>query len=244
MTTMEKENTNGTAKLAEEAKKTEGAKDVQASGDAKGQASSEEVRTGDHAPEGSSCAEETEANVQSVRISELEGLVTQAEDRFMRAKAEVENTRKRMEEQVKQAAKFSFTGFAGAMLEVRDALAAAVSGGNADNKDSLVEGVTLTLKKLDDAFEREEIKEIKAINQPFDPELHYAVSTQETSEVDPNTVVGVMITGYTISDRVLRPATVAVSRKPDGGNSADRASEEAETDNAEQGDGDDREKQS
>jgi molecular chaperone GrpE len=81
--------------------------------------------------------------------------------------------------------------------------------------ESLHEGMKLTMNMLNTAFEKIGVKEINPLNEPFDPQLHQAMTMQEVDDVEPNTVIAVMQKGYLLNDRLVRPAMVMVSKKPE-----------------------------
>jgi len=144
------------------------------------------------------------------QLAVLQVRLTEANDNFLRAKAEAENTRRRAEEDVNKARKFAVEAFAESMLPVKDSLEAAIAIPNAD-KEQLVEGTHATLRQLTAALER---NKVVAINPPpgtkFDPHQHQAISVVP-AEQDANSVVMVLQRGYLIADRVLRPALVTVA---------------------------------
>ena len=162
---------------------------------------------------------------------ELHALLTDARskadqhwDQCLRLQADMENLRKRNERDLANAHKFALEKFANALLPVKDSLEmgllAAVE--NAD-VDKLVEGSELTLKMLASAMEKFNINEINPLNEKFNPEYHEAMSMQERDDVEPNTVVTVVQKGYTLNDRLIRPAMVIVSR----GGAAQQINEQA-----------------
>ena len=144
------------------------------------------------------------------QLAVLQARLTEADDSFLRAKAEAENTRRRADEEVSKARKFAVEAFAESMLPVKDSLEAAIAMPNATN-DQLLEGTHATLRQLTAALER---NKVMAINPPagtkFDPHQHQAISVVP-AEQDANTVVMVLQRGYLIADRVLRPALVTVA---------------------------------
>ncbi|QWT46104.1 nucleotide exchange factor GrpE [Azospira inquinata] len=147
----------------------------------------------------------------------LEDLLRQAEqkaeehhDAWLRAKAETENVRRRAQEDISKAAKFAIEKFAGELLAVNDSLEAALTDTN-PTVDILKSGVELTHKQLVAAFEKSGLKEINPVGEKFDPHHHQAIS-MVPSDQEANTVVTVLQKGYTIADRVLRPALVTVSQ--------------------------------
>lgn len=144
------------------------------------------------------------------QLAALQARLTEANDSFLRAKAEAENTRRRADEEVSKARKFAVEAFAESMLPVKDSLEAAIAIPNATN-EQLLEGTHATLRQLTAALER---NKVMAINPPagtkFDPHQHQAISVVP-AEQDANTVVMVLQRGYLIADRVLRPALVTVA---------------------------------
>ncbi|MEO8837573.1 MAG: nucleotide exchange factor GrpE [Herbaspirillum sp.] len=133
------------------------------------------------------------------------------EDAFMRAKAEVENGRRRAKDDVAKAHKFAIEGFAEQLIGVRDSLEMALKV-EVPSVESLRAGVEVTLKQLNAAFEKHKLMEIAP--QPgdkLDPMKHHALSLV-AAEQEPNTVVEVLQKGYTIADRLLRPALVTVAK--------------------------------
>jgi molecular chaperone GrpE len=144
------------------------------------------------------------------QLAALQARLTEANDSYLRAKAEAENTRRRAEEEVSKARKFAVEAFAESLLPVKDSLEAAIAIQNATN-EQLLEGTHATLRQLSAALER---NKVMAINPPagtkFDPHQHQAISVVP-AEQDANTVVMVLQRGYLIADRVLRPALVTVA---------------------------------
>ncbi len=131
-------------------------------------------------------------------------------DAWLRAKAEADNVRKRAQSDIANAHKYALEGFAGELLAVRDSLEAALAPGNAA-KDAFRSGVELTLKQLTSAFEKFSIKEINPLGEKFDPHKHQGIGVAET-DGDPNTVVSVLQKGYSLNDRVIRPALVTIAK--------------------------------
>lgn len=144
------------------------------------------------------------------QLSSLRARHEEANDAFLRAKAEAENARRRAEEDVSKARKYAVEAFAESLLPVRDSLEAAI-GIPAATPEQLLEGVHATLRQLTQALER---NKVLAISPPpgtrFDPHQHQAISVVP-AEQDANTVVAVLQKGYLIADRVLRPALVTVA---------------------------------
>ena len=134
-------------------------------------------------------------------------------DSYVRALAEVDNVRKRASRDVENAHKFALERFGKELLAVKDSLemGLAVEGASIE---SLLEGSNATLKLLSGTLERFGIVEVDPAGEPFDPELHEAISMQSSDNVEPGSVVIVVQKGYTLNGRLLRPAMVVVSTGP------------------------------
>ncbi|WP_018150445.1 nucleotide exchange factor GrpE [Leeia oryzae] len=129
------------------------------------------------------------------------------------AKAEGENARRRAIEETDKARKFAVEKFAVELLAVKDSLEMALK----DNSsiENIKAGVELTLKQLSGAFEKFAVKEINPHGEKLDPHKHQAMTVIPVADKEPNTVVDVMQKGYTLADRVIRPALVVVSKAPE-----------------------------
>jgi molecular chaperone GrpE len=144
------------------------------------------------------------------QLAELQARHAEVSDAYLRAKAEVENVRRRSEEEISKARKFAVESFAESLLPVRDSLEAAVAI-PAATTDQVLEGVHATLRQLAAALERNKVLEINPpAGTKFDPHHHQAIS-MVPAEQEANTVVAVLQKGYLIADRVLRPALVTVA---------------------------------
>jgi len=131
-------------------------------------------------------------------------------DQFLRAKAEVENARRRADEEISKARKFAVEAFAESLLPVADSLTAGLAIVDATS-EQLREGSEATLRQLKSALERNKVIEINPEKgAKFDPHQHQAISVVP-AEQEANTVVSVLQKGYLIADRVLRPALVTVT---------------------------------
>ena len=141
-------------------------------------------------------------------ITDLNQKLAEMQDNYLRAKAEGENIRRRAVEDISKAHKFAIEGFAENLVPVTDSLYAALNAEAIDAK-AFKEGLEITLKQLLSAFEKGRMTEINpAVGDKFD---HHQAIASVPSEQDANTVVSVLQRGYSISDRVLRPALVMVS---------------------------------
>jgi len=132
----------------------------------------------------------------------------------LRLQAEVENLRKRAQRDLENAHKYGLEKFAVDLLPVRDSLEMGIAAAEGESVDpvKLKEGASLTLKMLGDVMQRYGIVEIDPQGQRFNPEFHEAMSIQQCSDVEPNTVVTVVQKGYILNDRLIRPAMVIVAQ--------------------------------
>jgi len=152
-------------------------------------------------------------------LDKAEATVVEQRDSVLRAKAEMENARRRADGEVEKARKFALERFACELLPVADNLERALQMADANNEalKPMMEGVDITLKSFVSTIEKFGLKVINPQGEAFNPELHQAMSMQESTEVAPNTVMAVMQKGYEINGRLLRPAMVMVSRAAEGG---------------------------
>jgi molecular chaperone GrpE len=153
---------------------------------------------------------EAEVKTPEQEIAELNQRLTEMQDNYLRAKAEGENIRRRAVEDISKAHKFAIESFAEHLVPVTDSLYAALNAESVDAK-AFKEGLEITLKQLLSAFEKGSLTELNpAVGDKFDPHHHQAIASVP-SEQESNTVVSVLQRGYTVADRVLRPALVTVS---------------------------------
>jgi molecular chaperone GrpE len=144
-------------------------------------------------------------------IAALQARNAELADQYVRAQADVQNMRRRADEEVSKGRKFAIEGFAESLLPVLDSLEAGLSIREA-SIDHLREGTEATLRQLKSALERNKVIEIAPpAGTRFDPHLHQAISVVPAPGQEPNTIVGVLQKGYTIAERILRPALVTVS---------------------------------
>lgn len=145
------------------------------------------------------------------QLADTEARLAEMHDAFMRAKADGENIRRRAQEDVAKAHKFAVESFAEAMVPVKDSLEMALKV-ETPSIESLKEGVEMTLKQLNSAFEKNRLLEIlPAQGDKLDPNKHQAVAVVP-AEQEANTVVSVLQKGYMIADRLLRPAIVTAAQ--------------------------------
>ena len=135
-------------------------------------------------------------------------------DRYLRASAEVENVRKRAIRDVEHARKFALENFARELLAVKDSLEMGLTAGQSADAESLVAGSEATLKLLATTLERFGITELDPEGEPFDPEMHEAMTVQPAADVEPGSVLTVIQKGYSLNGRLLRPARVIVAAEP------------------------------
>ncbi len=158
------------------------------------------------------------ADAAASREAELEAELTTIKDQLLRAVAETENVRRRLEQQAEERGKYAVAGFAKDMLQVADNLRRALDSIPAEARETdavartLAEGVELTERGLLSALERYGIKRIEALGQRFDPHLHQAMMEVEDPSQPSGMVVLEMQAGYVIAERLLRPAMVGVSK--------------------------------
>jgi molecular chaperone GrpE len=144
-------------------------------------------------------------------LAAAEARAQESHEQYLRALADMENVRRRAQEDVSKAHKFAIEAFAESMLPVRDSLEMALTV-EVPSVENLREGVEATLRQLTHAFERNRVLVLDPLHQKFDPNLHQAISMVPSRDVAPNHVVSVLQKGYMINDRILRPALVTVSQ--------------------------------
>ena len=147
------------------------------------------------------------------KLAAAQNEIAALKDQHLRAVAEQENIRKRNVQEVQSARDYASRDFAFALLAVKDTLEMVLKD-EQSTPEQLKMGVDMTLKNMVTAFERAKVKEVKAEKAKFDPNLHQAMTQIESTEA-PGTVLQVFQKGYTIADRVLRPAMVAVAKAPE-----------------------------
>ena len=165
------------------------------------------------APEGEQPIDEM-SRLQEQREA-AEAAAGMARDELLRVQAEMQNLRRRTEQDIEKAHKFGQEKFSTELLAVMDNLersAAAAEASEDEAVQAIKEGVELTLKGFMDCFTRFNIEAVDPLGEPFDPQLHQAMSIQESPDAEPNSVIAVMQKGYTLHGRVIRPAMVMVSK--------------------------------
>tara|TARA_B100000767_G_scaffold1327_1_gene1371 strand:- start:1430 stop:1975 length:546 start_codon:yes stop_codon:yes gene_type:complete len=148
---------------------------------------------------------------QTESIDDLKAKITELEGAVLYAKAETENFRKRSIDEMDKARKYAIENFAAEILLVKDSLDAALMV-DESSLENYKEGIELTSKQLTSVFEKLNIQEVNPKGEIFDPNFHEAMTMVE-SDQDANTIISVMQKGYTLNDRVLRPALVTVAKE-------------------------------
>lgn len=151
------------------------------------------------------------------KVETLEKEAAENHDRLLRMAAEFDNYKKRATREMNDFRKFANENFAKALLPVVDSMDLAIESSSNDKhvNNSMVEGVNMTLKEILKIFEQFGVKRFESIGNTFDPNLHQAVMQEETDKFPENTVSKELQKGFMIHDRLLRPAMVVVSKKPE-----------------------------
>jgi len=178
----------------------------------------EETPTEEQAPSAADATQENGAAESSGAAASpeeaLDALQAKADenwDRYLRAVAELDNVRKRAARDVENAHKFALERFSKELLAVRDTLEMGLASVEGASIESLIEGKEATLKLLTTVLQQFGIEEVDPAGEPFDPELHAAISMQPSDTAEPGSVLTVVQKGYTLNGRLLRPAMVIVA---------------------------------
>jgi molecular chaperone GrpE len=147
-------------------------------------------------------------------LAAAQALADENWNKYLRAVAELDNVRKRAGRDVEKARRYGIEGLAQSLLEVADSLEMALEAGEQASAESLLEGSQATLKQLQKTLENHGVAGIYPEGEPFDPELHEAMSMVESDTAEPNSVVTVVQRGYQLNGRLLRPARVIVAKEP------------------------------
>ncbi len=157
---------------------------------------------------------DSERGADAVALEEAERKASENWDKYLRAVAELENVRKRAARDTENAHKFAVERFAKDLLQVADSLAMGLDAADSTDADKLKEGTEATLKLLHQVFARFSVVELDPLGAPFDPEFHEAMTMQPSADAEPGSVLMVVQRGYTLNDRLLRPARVVVASEP------------------------------
>ena len=149
------------------------------------------------------------------RLADAEEEAEKAKGDLLRVQAEMQNLRRRTEQDIEKAHKYGQEKFSTELLSVMDNLERALDAASQHEDEavkSIYEGVDLTLKSFTDCFNKFAIESVDPLGEPFDPQLHQAMSMQDAPDAEPNTIIRVMQKGYTLHGRVIRPAMVMVAK--------------------------------
>ena len=147
------------------------------------------------------------------QVEELQQKLSTLGEQLLREQAEMQNVRRRAQRDIESAHKYALEKFAGELLSVVDNLERAIDAIDADDEaqKSVAEGLELTLKTFIEVLAKYNVEAVEPEGQPFDADLHQAVSTVPNNDAEPNTVINVFQKGYTLNGRLIRPAMVVVS---------------------------------
>ena len=162
------------------------------------------------------CSDEASDDNQCKATENAQNLLAEIEslrDKVLRAEAEMQNVRRRADRDVENAHKFGLERLVQQILPVVDSLEKALEA-RTNQEDPVIQGVELTFKLLQDLMSKESIDVIDPLGEPFDPNLHEAMSMIENRELEPNSVFAVVQKGYTLNERLVRPAMVMVTKAP------------------------------
>jgi len=174
--------------------------------------------------------EKKKATLESLekKLEEKEKELAECKDKMLRLAAELENFKKRVEKEKVEHMKFALEEFAKELLPFLDNLERAIAvAKDTQDMDKMIEGIELTLSGYLKTLERFGLKTFAAEGKRFDPNYHEALSVEESSDVEDNTVLKELLRGYTLHDRVIRPALVVVSKKNQQGNEKEGGQEKS-----------------
>ena len=175
---------------------------------------------------------DTDVGMLKDQLSEAQSELEDLKDKYLRAKAEADNIRRRAEKEIANTRKYAVDRFAAEMLTVRDSLELAntvdLQEQDSNAVEKMLEGLELTLKQLDSVFSKFAIEVVAPEpGEKLDPERHQAMSIQESSEIPPNHIISVIQKGYALKDRLIRPAMVIVAKAAESAESHPPARENA-----------------
>lgn len=169
----------------------------------------------DKSPENNS-ADESLIDEREAALLKLQEELAAAKDQAVRAHAEMQNIRRRAEQDVEKAHKFALDRFAGDIVSVADNLERAlgtIDSGD-DKQKAIAEGIELTLKGLLDTLTKHGVQQLNPLGEPFNPQQQEAIAMVPNPAMEPNSVMDVMQKGYALNGRVIRPARVVVTKAP------------------------------
>jgi molecular chaperone GrpE len=177
----------------------------------------QDIQNADAQPE-AAATEKAEVSIEGLQaqLATLAAAYESAKEQSLRSQADAQNARRRAEQDIEKAHKFGQDKIVNDLLPVVDNLERALSTIDASNEafTAIAEGIQLTHKSFIDALARHQVIVVNPHGEPFDPNLHQAVSAVPNPDVEPNTVINVFQKGYTLHGRLLRPAMVVVSKAP------------------------------
>ena len=177
----------------------------------------QDIQNADAQPE-AAAADKAEVSIEGLQaqLATLAAAYESAKEQSLRSQADAQNARRRAEQDIEKAHKFGQDKIVNDLLPVVDNLERALSTIDASNEafTAIAEGIQLTHKSFIDALARHQVIVVNPHGEPFDPNLHQAVSAVPNPDVEPNTVINVFQKGYTLHGRLLRPAMVVVSKAP------------------------------
>lgn len=177
----------------------------------------QDIQNADAQPE-ATATEKAEVSVEGLQaqLATLAAAYESAKEQSLRSQADAQNARRRAEQDIEKAHKFGQDKIVNDLLPVVDNLERALATIDTSNEafTAIAEGIQLTYKSFIDALARHQVIVVSPHGEPFDPNLHQAVSAVPNPDVEPNTVINVFQKGYTLHGRLVRPAMVVVSKAP------------------------------
>jgi len=146
-------------------------------------------------------------------LQETKDELEKQKDKFIRLQAETDNFRKRLSREKEEFSQYANERLFKALIPIFDNFERALEDPSNDTK-SLKEGLDMILKQFSSFLEKEKVQPIKAIGEKFDPAFHEALTSEDSEEHEENTIISQFVKGYTINNRVLRPAQVVIAKKP------------------------------
>lgn len=174
-----------------------------------------------HSSEKASESEPIEAEAEAVDtdpLADAQAEVAELKDQLLRTKADMDNVRRRGQRDVENAHKFGAEKLIGSLLPLLDSLEKAVEASESvehEESQAMAEGIALSLKLAMDTLEKAGVEPVQPVGEPFDPNLHEAMAMVPHPDAEPNSVIDVLQTGYTLNGRLVRAARVVVSKAPD-----------------------------
>ncbi|WP_221801140.1 nucleotide exchange factor GrpE [Oceanobacter mangrovi] len=156
---------------------------------------------------------EAVADVVEQQLADAQAEIAELKEQMLRVQAEMQNVRRRAELDVEKAHKFGLEKFANEMLNVADNLERGLAAAPVEEATKAIrEGIEMTLSGFQSGLAKFNVETVDPVGQPFNPELHQAMTMIESPDAEPNSVVAVMQKGYTLHGRLLRPAMVVVCK--------------------------------